>query len=59
MFRVRLLTSAGQVAECLRQELVAGRWRGTLPGIHRLAAELGFPRKPVERALGLLEAEGV
>lgn len=55
----RLLTAAEQVAACLRDELARGRWSGTLPGIHRLSAELGFPRKPVEKALLLLEKEGV
>jgi len=55
----RILSGAEQVAECLRDEILRGRWSGTLPGIHRLSAELGFSRKPVERALPLLEKEGI
>lgn len=30
-----------------------------MPGIHRLAVELGLPRKPIEAALTLLEREGL
>ncbi len=55
----RILSAPEQVAEHLRDELMRGRWSGTLPGIHRLSAELGFPRKPVERALLLLEKQGL
>lgn len=57
--QTRLFSAAEQVAERLRNELVRGRWSGTLPGIHRLSAELGLPRKPVERALLLLEQQGL
>lgn len=57
--QTRLLSAAEQVAERLRDELVRGRWSGTLPGIHHLSAELGFPRKPVEQALLLLEKQGL
>jgi hypothetical protein len=54
----RILSASEQVAGRLRDELFRGRWSGLLPGIHRLSAELGYPRKPVERALLLLESEG-
>jgi hypothetical protein len=55
----KILSGPEQVAECLRDELVRGRWTGLLPGIHTLSAELGYPRKPVERALLLLEKQGL
>lgn len=55
----RILSAPEQVAACLRDELLRGRWSGALPGIHRLSADLGFPRKHVERALLLLEKEGL
>lgn len=55
----KLMTGAEQVAEHLRDELARGRWTDMLPGIHTLSSELGFPRKPVERALLLLEKQGL
>lgn len=55
----RILTAAEQVADCLRDELARGRWSGTIPGIHKLSADLGFSRKQVERALLLLEKDGL
>lgn len=55
----RIQSAAEQVADALLQELMRGRWTGTLPGIHCLSVELGLPRKPVERALELLEKQGV
>ena len=55
----RILSATEQVASCMRDELERGRWTGTLPGIHRLSSDLGFPRKHVERAMLLLEKEGI
>ncbi len=57
--RSKILSGAEQVAERLRIELARGRWTDKLPGIHTLANDLGFPRKPVERALLLLEKQGI
>lgn len=48
-----------QVAACLRDGLQAGHWQGSLPGVDRLAPELGVSRKTLEAALLLLEAEGL
>jgi DNA-binding transcriptional regulator YhcF (GntR family) len=48
-----------QVAEILREGLLRGRWRGTMPGRLRLAAELGINHKTVKAALKILEDEGV
>lgn len=55
----RILSATEQVASSLRDELERGRWTGALPGIHRLSSDLGFPRKHVERAMLLLEKEGI
>lgn len=53
------LTITGQVAAQLRQDLHAGRWSGTVPGISRLSEELGVSRKTVQAALCQLEQEGL
>jgi DNA-binding LacI/PurR family transcriptional regulator len=48
-----------QVVDHLRTSLHEGRWRVSLPGRDRLAAELGVNAKTVEAALRQLEREGV
>jgi DNA-binding LacI/PurR family transcriptional regulator len=48
-----------QVTEHLRSEILRGRWSGTLPGKHLLAAELGVNNKTVEAALRQLEQNGL
>jgi DNA-binding LacI/PurR family transcriptional regulator len=53
------LSLADQVTEHLRSEILRGRWSGSLPGKHRLAAELGVNNKTVEAALRLLEKTGL
>jgi DNA-binding LacI/PurR family transcriptional regulator len=53
------LSLADQVTEHLREEILRGRWRGTLPGKHQLAAELGVNNKTVEGALVQLEKTGL
>lgn len=55
----RLRSSSDQLFEFLREELVKGRWTGTMPGVHRLAADFQVNRKTVEAALRLLEDEGL
>ncbi len=55
----KLLSSAEQVAEHLRDGLLQGRWSGWMPGIHRLSAELSVNRHSVEAALTQLEKEGL
>lgn len=46
-----------QVFETLREGILSGRWRGTLPGRYRLARELGVNHKTVETAVRRLEQE--
>ena len=46
-------------AEHLREGLRTGRWRGVLPGVVRLAAELDVSRDTIRAALRLLETEGL
>lgn len=52
-------STAGQLAGWLREQLRDGRWRGTMPGVMRLARELGVSRDVVEEALRSLEREGL
>lgn len=56
---IRILSAVEQVAAYLREELSRGQWSGHLPGVDRLAPELGVSRKTLEAALRQLEAEGV
>lgn len=53
------LSITEQVAVHLRDELLDGRWTGTMPGRNRLAEELRVNRKTVEAALRQLEHEGL
>lgn len=48
-----------QLANFLRSQLAEGRWVGRMPGVIRLADELGVARNTVEGALKRLEREGV
>jgi DNA-binding LacI/PurR family transcriptional regulator/DNA-binding transcriptional regulator YhcF (GntR family) len=53
------LTVTDQVADHLRGEIQRGRWSGTLPGKHQLAAELGVNNKTIEAALRSLEKQRI
>lgn len=53
------LTITDQVAAHLRAEILRGRWGDSIPGKHRLAAELGVNNKTVEAALRQLEQTGL
>jgi len=55
----RRLTTSKQLAAYLREQLALGRWRGTMPGVMRLAGELGVGRDSVEEALHDLEQQGL
>lgn len=48
-----------QVAGHLRSEILRGRWSGTLPGKHLLAAELGVNNKTIQAAMRQLEQSGL
>lgn len=48
-----------QVVQVLRDGVQQGRWRGLMPGRHRLAAELGVNHKTANAALRRLEDEGI
>lgn len=50
---------AEQTAAHLVKDLVAGRWRGELPGVNRLSAELGVSRETLRAALALVEGQGL
>lgn len=51
-------SAAEQTAAHLLAEVERGRWRGLMPGVNRLAAELGISRETVRAALQLLEEGG-
>lgn len=53
------LSTAKQLAAFLREELTCGQWKGKMPGVMRLARELGVSRASVEAALLELEREGL
>jgi DNA-binding LacI/PurR family transcriptional regulator len=56
---LRLLSAVEQVASHLRAEIEMGHWTASMPGVNRLAMELGVNRKTVEAALKQLEYEGL
>lgn len=59
MGRVRYVSKVDQVANVLREEIACGKWSRELPGRQSLARELEADPKTVERALRLLEHEGM
>ena len=58
MSQVRRLSLVELSAEHLREGLRQGRWRGQLPGVIRLAEELGVSTHTLRAALRLMETEG-
>ena len=59
MKRSGFSTLTDQVVELLREWMLSGRWRGTLPGRDRLAGELGVSHRTVEQAMRRLAKEGL
>jgi hypothetical protein len=53
------ISATERVAAHLREELLRGALCDPLPGVHALTAELGANHNTVEKALRLLEQEGV
>lgn len=53
------IPTSKQLADYLREQLALGRWRDTMPGVIRLAGELGVGRDSVEEALHDLEQQGL
>lgn len=58
MAREQLVSRVDQVVALLRQGIIEGRWRGTLPGRQRLANQLGCSQGTVETALRQLAQKG-
>ncbi len=56
---VRIFSAAEQVAGHLREKLLRGDWGEWMPGVDRLAPDLGVSRKTVEAALRILKKEGL
>jgi DNA-binding LacI/PurR family transcriptional regulator len=59
MKTLTVLSTAEQVAEHLRAELLRGELSGMMPGVNPLVAELGVNHKTVKVALRILEDEGL
>lgn len=59
MAHLRRLSLVEQTANLLREGLGHGRWRGQLPGVVRLAEELGVSTHALRAALQLMETEGL
>jgi DNA-binding LacI/PurR family transcriptional regulator len=59
MAYLRLLSSAEQVAQYLRGQLMERVWTGMMPGGNKLARELGVGANTIEAALKILENEGL
>lgn len=59
MRKLEIQSAVEQVAGYLKEGVAAGVWRGEMPGVVALAAELGVNHKTVEAALSLLVSRGV
>jgi DNA-binding LacI/PurR family transcriptional regulator len=53
------VSTAKQLADHLCEELAIGRWHGKMPGVIKLAGELGVSRDSVEAAMVELERMGL
>ena len=59
MPNIQVFSVSEQIATHLRNEILAGRLQGLMPGRNELATQLGFNGKTVDAALKLLEGEGL
>lgn len=55
----RRISMVVEVADLLREEIAAGRWKGSLPGLRSLSGLLGVGRSTLEQAEHLLQTQGV
>jgi len=58
MSQKKMRSRIEQATDMLRQGMLSGRWRGTLPGRLRLAEQLDCSHGTVEVALSILAKEG-
>src|SRR6478672_13036402 len=56
---IRIFSAVEQVASHLREEMLRELWSEFIPGVDRLAVDLGVSRTTVEAALQILESEGL
>ncbi len=56
---LHLLSHAEQVANHLREEILAGRWQQEMPGVAALKRELGVNHVTINAAMRLLEKQGL
>jgi DNA-binding LacI/PurR family transcriptional regulator len=59
MPRIKTTTVPEQVAIHLREGIASGRWIGEMPGRDQLAADLGVSPRSIQKALKILENEGL
>lgn len=59
MARIQTTTIPEQAAVHLREGIASGRWVGEMPGRDHLAAELGVSPRSIQKALKLLERDGL
>ncbi len=56
---VRRQSLAEITADCIRDGIVQGRWKGHLPGVRPLAEEFSVSKETLRAALDLLQQEGL
>ncbi len=59
MGRIRYTSKVDQIAAALREDIERGKWTKEIPGRESLALDLGANPKTVERALRILQREGM
>jgi DNA-binding LacI/PurR family transcriptional regulator len=59
MPRFKFSSKVDQVAALLREEVKRGKWDQEIPGREALASDFGVNPKTIEKALGVLEREGM
>ena len=59
MAKWRKVSTSKQLAGYLRGEIQRGQWQGKMPGVIRLANDLGVAKASVEAAMRELEREGI
>jgi DNA-binding LacI/PurR family transcriptional regulator len=59
MAQIKTTTIPEQAAAHLREGIATGRWVGEMPGRDQLAKELGVSPRSIQKALRILESEGL
>ena len=59
MRQIQIKTAVEQISDTIKDSIISGELKGTIPGAARLAKTLGVNHKTVESALRNLESEGL